>query len=395
MGEIGIVETAKAFYAALAAGDREQLDRLLDPSFVGQAADGLPFDMGGKHPSPTEMRRKVWGTIAKHFVARVEPEEYVELKDGRLLVSGRYRGHGRQDGRSLDAAFVHLLTIDDGRLLALSQHTDTARWREAAGPLRTVLLDCAEGLATVRLNRPSNGNAINADMAADLLEVATQLVERTDVRAVLIVANGTNFTVGGDLEQFSSLSRLALPNTLRRMIDNYHLAIDRLTSIDAPVVAAVRGGVGGGGLGLVHAADIVIAADDSRYALGYGALGLTSDGGSTWYLPRMVGLRQAQLMFLLNQRLTAEEALKFGLVSRLVPADNVDAEALAIAKKLAQGPTKSIGATRRLLRQSFETGLAAQLEAEKQSIIAASATDDAAEGIAAFTGKRRPNFKGT
>ena len=130
-----------------------------------------------------------------------------------------------------------------------------------------------------------------------------------DVRAVLIAGNGPNFTVGGDLGLFAGTAREQLPNRLRRMIDSYHLAIERLTSIDAPVVAAVRGGAGGGGLGLLYVADIVVAADDARFALGYGALGLTADGGNTWFLPRMVGMRRAQELFLLNRRLTAQEAL--------------------------------------------------------------------------------------
>jgi 2-(1,2-epoxy-1,2-dihydrophenyl)acetyl-CoA isomerase len=140
------------------------------------------------------------------------------------------------------------------------------------------------------------------------------------------------------------------------MIDSYHLAIERLTSIDAPVVAAVRGGAGGGGLGLLYVADIVVAADDARFALGYGALGLTADGGNTWFLPRMVGMRRAQELFLLNRRLTAQEALAFGLVSRLAPDDAVESEAASLAAKLAAGPTRAFGAVRRMLRQTFETG---------------------------------------
>ena len=175
------------------------------------------------------------------------------------------------------------------------------------------------GVATLRLNRPDKGNAIDERMAADLAEAATQIAERPDVRAVLIAGNGPNFTVGGDLGLFAGTAREQLPNRLRRMIDSYHLAIERLTSIDAPVVAAVRGGAGGGGLGLMYVADIVVAADDARFALGYGALGLTADGGNTWFLPRMVGMRRAQELFLLNRRLTAQEALAFGLVSRLAP----------------------------------------------------------------------------
>lgn len=162
--------------------------------------------------------------------------------------------------------------------------------------------------------------------------------------------------------------------------------------MDAPVVAAVRGGVGGARLGLLYAADIVVAADDARFALGYGALGLTADGGNTWFLPRMVGMRQAQQLLLLNRRLTAKEALDMGLVSRLAADAAVESEAIALAATLAAGPTRAYGAVRRMLRQSFETGLSDQLEAEKESIVTASTSDDAQEGIAAFVAKRKSKF---
>jgi 2-(1,2-epoxy-1,2-dihydrophenyl)acetyl-CoA isomerase len=387
-------DLARAFYTALAAGDRDQLNALLHPEFTGRTAEGMPFGIGGDHDGPAAMRRNAWGAIARHFEARAEPDRFLDLADGRLLVTGRYRGRGKQGGATLDAAFAHLITVEDGRIKAVEQYTDTARWHEAAGPLRTVRLDIADGVATLRLNRPDKGNAIDTDMAADLAEAATQIAEDASIRAVFIAGNGPNFTVGGDLGLFAGTAREQLPNRLRRMIDSYHLAIERLTSIDAPVVAAVRGGAGGGGLGLLYAADIVIAADDARFALGYGALGLTADGGNTWFLPRMVGMRQAQQLFLLNRRLTAQEALAFGLVSRLAPSDAVDSEAAALAATLAAGPTRAYGAVRRMLRQSFETGLSDQLEAEKESIVAASRSDDAQEGIAAFVAKRRPQFRG-
>jgi 2-(1,2-epoxy-1,2-dihydrophenyl)acetyl-CoA isomerase len=387
-------DLARAFYTALAAGDRDQLNALLHPEFTGRTAEGMPFGIGGDHDGPAAMRRNAWGAIARHFEARAEPDRFLDLADGRLLVTGRYRGRGKQGGATLDAAFAHLITVEDGRIKAVEQYTDTARWHEAAGPLRTVRLDIADGVATLRLNRPDKGNAIDTDMAADLAEAATQIAESASIRAVFIAGNGPNFTVGGDLGLFAGTAREQLPNRLRRMIDSYHLAIERLTSIDAPVVAAVRGGAGGGGLGLLYAADIVIAADDARFALGYGALGLTADGGNTWFLPRMVGMRQAQQLFLLNRRLTAQEALAFGLVSRLAPSDAVDSEAAALAATLAAGPTRAYGAVRRMLRQSFETGLSDQLEAEKESIVAASRSDDAQEGIAAFVAKRRPQFRG-
>jgi 2-(1,2-epoxy-1,2-dihydrophenyl)acetyl-CoA isomerase len=394
MEDVSATDLARALYAALAAGDRDQLDALLHPEFTGRTAEGMPFGIGGDHSGPATMRRNGWGAIARHFEARAEPERFLDLADGRLLVTGRYLGRGKQGGAVLDAAFAHLIAVDQGRIKSLEQFTDTARWHDAAGRLRTVLLDFEDGLATLRLNRPDKGNAIDENMAADLAEAATQIAERSDVRAVLITGNGPNFTVGGDLSLFAGTAREQLPNRLRRMIDSYHLAIERLTSIDAPVVAAVRGGAGGGGLGLLYAADIVVAADDARFALGYGALGLTADGGNTWFLPRMVGMRRAQELFLLNRRLTAQEALDFGLVSRLAPSDSVESEANALAATLAAGPTRAYGAVRRMLRQSFETGLSDQLEAEKESIISTSSTDDANEGIAAFVAKRRPQFRG-
>lgn len=393
MGHRKLAELARAFYAALAAGDRDQLDALLHPEFSGRTTEGMPFGIGGHHEGPVAMRRNAWGVIARHFDARAEPDRFLDLADGSLLVTGRYLGRGKQ-GSALDAAFAHLITADQGRIRTLEQYTDTARWHEAAGPLRSVLLDFTDGVATVRLNRPEQGNAINSQMAADLAEAATRIAERTDVRAVLIAGSGPNFTVGGDIGVFAETAQEQLPSLLRRMIDDYHLAIERLTGIDAPVVAAVRGGTGGGGLGLLYAADIVVAADDARFALGYSALGLTADGGSTWFLPRMVGMRQAQQLFLLNRRLNAQEALELGLVSRLARSDAVDSEARALAATLAAGPTRAYGAVRRMLRKSFETSLSEQLDAEKESIVAASRSDDAREGIAAFIAKRRPEFRG-
>jgi 2-(1,2-epoxy-1,2-dihydrophenyl)acetyl-CoA isomerase len=388
-------DLARALYAALAAGDRNQLEELLHPEFTGSIAEGMPFGIGGNHNSPAAMRRNGWGAIARYFEARAEPEHFLDLADGRMLVTGRYRGQGKQGGSALDAAFAHLITIDKGRIKSLEQYTDTARWHDAAGPLRTVLLEFAGGVATLRLNRPDKGNAIDVDMAADLAEAATQIAERADIRAVLITGNGPNFTVGGDLSLFAGTAHEELPNQLRRMIDSYHPAIERLTSIDAPVVAAVRGGAGGGGLGLLYAADIVVAADDAQFALGYGAPGLTADGGNTWFLPRMVGMRRAQELFLLNRRLTAQEALEFGLVSRLVPSVTVETEAATIAATLAAGPTRAYGSVRRMLRESFETGLSDQLDAERESIVGVSRTQDAQEGIAAFVAKRRPQFRGS
>jgi len=388
------VDIARSLYAALTAGNKEQLEILLHPEFIGEIAEGMPFGIGGRHEGPSGMRRSGWGAIARHFTARAEPERFLEVGELCLLVTGRYRGEGKHGGTRLDASFAHLITFEGERIKRLEQYTDTARWHDAASPFKTVLLDIADGLATLRLNRPDQGDAINEEMAADLEEASARIAEAPGLRAVLIAGSGPNFTMGGDINLFAGTPQAELPGRLRRMIEGYHRAIDRLTSTDAPVVAAVRGAAAGGGLGLLYIADVVVASTDARFALGYGALGLTSDGGNTWFLPRMVGMRRAQELFLLNRRLTAQEALEFGLVSRLVPDDSVEAQAMAVARELAAGPTQAFGAMRRMLRQSFETSLGVQLEAEIQSIVAASSTDDAREGIAAFASRRRPVFKG-
>lgn len=259
---------------------------------------------------------------------------------------------------------------------------------------RTVEYDLTDGVATVRLNRPEAGNALDDALAEDLREVATRCAEDGNVRAVLLCAAGPTFTVGGDLELLGNLPGTELPPTLRRLIDSYHLAIRRFSELDAPVVAAVHGAAAGGGLGLVCCADVVIAAEDTKFALGYGALGLTADGGTSWFLPRLIGMRRAQQMFLEQPTLSAAEALEWGLVTRLAAPEAVQEQAASIARRLAEGPTRAIGAVRRLLRDSLSSTLGEHLDAEQHTMIQAGATADAAEGIAAFRGKRQPQFRG-
>ncbi|OJY40026.1 MAG: hypothetical protein BGP03_21070 [Pseudonocardia sp. 73-21] len=263
---------------------------------------------------------------------------------------------------------------------------------DSAAPFTTLTLDVADGIATVRLDRPDQHNAIDVAMARDLSELATRLAEDPSVRVVLLLGNGPMLTAGGDVPMLAGAQQL--PDVLRRMIDDYHLALERLTELDAPLVVGVRGAAAGGGLGLVGAADYVVAADDAVFTVGYAALGLTADGGNTWFLPRLIGMRRTQEMFLLNRRLTAAEALDWGLVNRTVPSADVDAEARVVAERLANGPTRAFGGMRTLLRQSFESGLRDQLADEKHLIVTASTTPDAREGIAAFAAKRRPSFRG-
>jgi 2-(1,2-epoxy-1,2-dihydrophenyl)acetyl-CoA isomerase len=390
-------QQARALYTSLAAGDRAALEELLSPGFEGTLSPGMPFGIGGHHRGATAMRRDGWGAIARHFRARAEPESLTELADGRVLVTGRYTGHGHS-GAELDAPFAHVLTFAGDRISALVQYTDTARWADAAGPgvhsPSALTVDVTAGIATVRLDRPEHHNAIDPAMSRDLREAATRIAQDPSVRVVVLAGNGALFTAGGDLALFAATPGQDLPGLLRRMVDDYHAAVERLTGIDAPVVAAVQGPAAGGGLGLVCAADVAVATPQAVFAVGHGRLGLTADGGLSWFLPRLIGLRRAQEMFLLHRRLTAAEALDWGLLTAVVPADQLDDEVAAIAHRLADGATAAIGAQRRLLRHSFDTGLRDQLAREQATLVQAAGTTDAREGIDAFRHGRPPVFSG-
>jgi 2-(1,2-epoxy-1,2-dihydrophenyl)acetyl-CoA isomerase len=387
---------ARRLYAALAEGDAGTLREILHPEFAGLATDGLPLGLGGPHVGPEAMMREVWWKIGRHYRARAEPAQLLPLADGGLLVLGRYTGAARDGGGVLDAAFAHVLRFRDGRLSELAQYTDSQRWAQALPPepngqraLHALTYGAADGVATIRLHRP----AIDLALVEDLYEAVFRAAADPGARAVVLCSAGPSLCTGGDLAMFARLRRAELPGRLRQMIDLYHLALERLTSMDAPVVCAVRGAAAGRGLGLVHVADIVVAAEDAKFTLGYAALGLASDGGNSWFLPRVVGLRRAQLL-LLNRVLTGPEALEWGLVTEVRPAAAVEDRALELARQLAAGPTEAFGRMKRLLRDSWTTDLPGQLSAETAQMTAAGASDDAAEGIAAFAAKRPSAFRG-
>lgn len=236
-------------------------------------------------------------------------------------------------------------------------------------------------------------NAIDPLWVAELDAALTALEEDRTVRALLICADGPAFTVGGDMAHFGAgVSRLAAE--LEAMVGGYHTSLGRLANLGVPVVCAVQGPAAGGGLGLVWCADVTVAADDARFATGFAALGLSGDGGSTWFLPRLVGLQRARQMILHNRVVSAAEALDWGLIDRVVPRAELMAEAEATAARLAGGPTVAYGEMRRHLWRSLSVGLEEQLQAELEAIVRCGATADGHEGVTAFGERRRPVFEG-
>ncbi|WP_299574875.1 enoyl-CoA hydratase-related protein [uncultured Williamsia sp.] len=391
---------AQALYGALAAGDREVLDHVLHADFSGRATEGLPVGLGGEHPDPRAMRRDFWGRIAKHYTAAAHPTEMVALDDGRLLVRGRYTGTARVSGRALDAEFVHVLTFADGAISRLEQLTDSHLWCSALGAddrgrtLTTIDFSVEYGVATIRLDRPDHRNAIDLTLAEDLLEAARRCAADRSVRAVLIEGAGTDLTVGGDIAYFGGDSSDELGAVLRRMTGPFHEAFAILASLDAPVVTAAHGSVAGGGLGFVYAADIVLAAPDTRFVTAFAAIGLSGDGGGTWHLPRLVGARRAAKMYLENYPLGAAEALEWGLITEIVPASDLSRIARERARALASGPTRAFAQMRILLHASSTSTHTEQLHAEVEGIVRVASTHDASEALTAFVQKRRPTFEG-
>ncbi len=255
-------------------------------------------------------------------------------------------------------------------------------------------LEIREGLAHLTFDRPEKGNAMTPEMAHELAEAATAITEDPRVRAVLVRGAGSNFCVGGDVKFFAEHAGKDLPLYVRPMATDLHLAITRIAKIGVPVVAAVQGAAAGAGFSFACGCDFVVAAETARFTVAYTKIGLTVDGGASYFLPRIVGMRKAAELVALNPILSAAEAKDLGIVTRVVPADALDAEATKLATTLASGPTQSLKAIKRLLRESLVSSIEEQLENETIEVTEAARRADGVEGITAFAARRTPNFKG-
>ena len=257
----------------------------------------------------------------------------------------------------------------------------------------TLLFDVRDHVAHITLNRPDAANSINEEMGKDLMHAALSCDEDPEIRAVLISGAGKIFSGGGDLKAFSAKGD-QLPYHVKEITTYLHAAMSRFTRMDAPVVAAVHGAVAGAGMSIAIACDIVIAAETTRFMVAYTRAGLVPDGSSTYFLPRIVGLKRALELTLTNRMFSAQEALQWGLVTRVVPDNELLAQAKALAIQLASGPTRAYGLSKRLLHSGWTETLETQMENESQAIANSARTRDAREGITAFLEKRPPKYKG-
>jgi 2-(1,2-epoxy-1,2-dihydrophenyl)acetyl-CoA isomerase len=258
---------------------------------------------------------------------------------------------------------------------------------------RHLLVDVRDHVATLTLNRPEAYNALDLALGREIFEAVLQVDDDPDVRCIVIAAAGRAFCGGGDVKGFAAnLDRIGA--FIKELTTYLHGAISRLCRSDKPVVSAVNGMVAGGGIGLALCADLVVAAESARFTMAYSQIAATPDGGSTYLLTRLVGLRRAMELYLTNRVVTAQEALALGLVTRVVPDDQLPAAVRDDARRLAQGPTKAYGGAKKLFHQATWDSLETQMELEAQAIAASGRTEDFRAGVTAFAGKQKPVFKG-
>jgi len=253
-----------------------------------------------------------------------------------------------------------------------------------------VTLERDGAVAFIEICRPERHNALDVETAEAFLERCREVDRDDGVRAVVLAGQGASFGVGGDLYEL----KVDGPRTARKIIAPLHEAVALLVGMDAPVVAKLRGIVAGGSMSLALGCDLAIASEDVRFNFAYTNAGTTADLGGSWHLPRIVGLRRALQIALLNESLDAQQAHALGLVSKVVPGDQLDAEVSSLAHRLAKGATKALGRMKRLLRQSAASGLHSHLAVESTTFVESARTADFREAVEAILGKRAPLFTG-
>lgn len=255
-----------------------------------------------------------------------------------------------------------------------------------------VLCQIEAGVATLTLNRPDVLNALNSELMNLLRDTVQRLATDDSVRAVIITGAGRGFSAGADLG--ATRPGGAESDAGATLRERYHPTILALRTMNKPVITAVNGVAAGAGMSIALAGDIVLAGQSASFLQAFSKIGLVPDAGSTWFLPRMVGDIRARALMILADKISAEDAHRYGIVWKIHPDDQLLAEATALARRLATMPTRAYGFIKEALLASTEQDLATQLELEATLQGKAGKTSDFAEGVAAFLAKRPPNFQG-
>lgn len=262
----------------------------------------------------------------------------------------------------------------------------------------SVLYDVTDGLATITLNRPEAMNALNVEAKVALRDAVRAASADSAVRAVLLTATGRAFSVGQDLKEHVTLleaDRAAgTQQTMTTVREHYNPVVRTLATMPKPVVAGVNGVAAGAGLGFALAADYRVVADTAKFTTAFAGVALTADSGVSWTLPRLVGPSRAADLLLFPRTLSAQEAYDLGIANKVVPADDLAAEALAAARALAQGPTVAYAAIKESLAHAAAHSLDETLAKEDELQTRAGASEDHAIAVRAFVAKEAPRYVG-
>jgi 2-(1,2-epoxy-1,2-dihydrophenyl)acetyl-CoA isomerase len=255
-----------------------------------------------------------------------------------------------------------------------------------------IKFDRQGAIAHIRLNRPEAANGLDALMASELHQAARLCDADAELKAVVLSADGRFFCAGGDIKEMLSHGD-AVGDGIKSLADDLHAAISLLARMQAALIVAVNGVAAGAGFSLALVGDIVLAAESSSFTMAYTRAGLCPDGSSSYFLPRLVGLRRAQELMLTNRTLSAGEASDLGLVTRVVSDDELQTQADQLAAELAASARLSTAYVKKLLLASAGNDLETQMELEGQLVSQCAASPDGREGIQAFVDKRKPDFQ--
>lgn len=250
----------------------------------------------------------------------------------------------------------------------------------------------ADSVGIIRLNRPTVFNSFNRAMALEVQAALDRCAADDSVRAIYLTGEGRAFCAGQDLQEVSDPDNSPSFKTI--LSEHYNPIIERLRSIEKPIVCGVNGVAAGAGANIALACDITVAAESAAFIQAFSKIGLIPDSGGTFLLPRLIGRQKATALMMLGEKVSAADAAAMGMIYKTLPDEGFDAAALGIAQHLATMPTKGLGLTKRLLNSSLTNSLAQQLEEEDKYQTIAGGTADYREGVAAFLEKRKPVFRG-
>ena len=257
----------------------------------------------------------------------------------------------------------------------------------------TINFEIIENIAIIRLNRPNSYNSLNAKMAKELLEISYECDSNKKISAIILTGEGDKaFCAGGDLKSFHKTGNVA--KHLKMVTHDLHGAITKFSRMNSPLIVAVNGVAAGAGLSFVGFADLAIAKSSATFVSAYTKAGLTPDGSSSYYLPRIIGIRKYLELVMTNKVLSSEEALSWGLLNYIYDDKKFWNETVKLADDLSKGPTLAYGKTKRLIHNSLNSTLETQMELETKMISESAETSDGQDGIQAFLKKEKPKFEG-